>query len=150
MTELALKSLILPVRAYLNCSLLNNTINTPLDFKYCTTLAWHPGSETFTIHRPSLENPDINHGHESAPHTLFTSVNEQGDETEETLKVRAFFDRSVLEVFVNERTVITTRIYHPSDRCFRVRFFAESVEGQSDQAPTTLLQADVWDGVNVH
>jgi beta-fructofuranosidase len=119
------------------------------DFKDCTTLAWQPRSELFTIHRPSLANPDINHGHESAPHTLFTLVNEQGDETEETLTVRAFFDNSVLEVFVNDRTVITTRIYHPSDRCFGIRFFANSNEGQSDQIPTILLQADVWDGLNV-
>lgn len=76
-------------------------------------------------------------------------MNEQGDETEETLTVRAFFDKSVLEVFVNDRTVITTRIYHPSDRCFGIRFFANPSEGQSDQIPTTLLQADVWDGLNV-
>ncbi|KAJ5313767.1 uncharacterized protein N7443_000651 [Penicillium atrosanguineum] len=133
-----------------SCERVGIEIAHTADFKHCTILVWHPRSETFTIHRPSLESPDINHGHESALHTLFTSVNEQGEETEETLKVRAFFDRSVLEVFVNDRTVITTRIYHPSDRCFRVRFFAESTEEQSDQIPATLLQADVWDGLDAN
>ncbi|KAJ5204027.1 Glycoside hydrolase family 32 [Penicillium cinerascens] len=128
----------------------NTTINLSLDFEHRTTLAWHPRSETITIHRPSVENPDINHGHETAPHTLFTCVNEQGEETEENLRVHAFFDKSVLEVFVNERTVITTRIYHPSNRCSGLRFFAEPAEGQSDQPPTTLLKADVWDGLDAN
>ena len=93
-----------------------------------------------------MDNPKINHGHESAPHTLFTFVNEQGEEIEETLRVHAFFDKSVLEVFVNERTVISTRIYHPSDRCFGVRFFAEAANERVDDE-TTLLHAEVWDGL---
>lgn len=121
-----------------------------VDFKYRTTLAWHPRSETFTIHRPPVENLEINHGHESAPHTLFTFVNERGEETEETLRVHAFFDKSVLEVFVNERTVISTRIYHPSNRCFGIRFIADPIGGRLDETPAVLLQADVWDGLGAN
>ncbi|KAJ5570321.1 uncharacterized protein N7459_009751 [Penicillium hispanicum] len=121
------------------------------DFKRLTTLAWDPFSETFTIHRPPVEDPKINHDHESAPHTLFTFADDKGNETEETLQVHAFFDKSVLEVFVNGRTVISTRIYHPSDRCYGIRFFAETVDrSQPGEKPTTLLQANCWDGLEVN
>lgn len=120
-------------------------MNVP-DFEHRTILAWDSCSETFTIHRPPVTNPEINHGHESAPHTLFTFRNEQGEDVEETLVVHAFFDKSVLEVFVNERTVISTRIYHPSEQCFGIRFFAEAANCQSGE-PAILLKADSWDGL---
>jgi beta-fructofuranosidase len=54
----------------------------------------------------------------------------------------------VLEVFVNERTVISTRIYYPSDQCFEPRFFADS-ENSSDIEAAVLLRADVWDGLGI-
>lgn len=117
------------------------------DSNHRTTLAWSPRSETFTIHRPPVENPKINHGHETALHTLFTSINEEDEEIEEALRVHAFFDKSVLEVFVNERTVISTRIYYPIDRCFGIRFFAEASGDQGPEDTTRLLQADAWDGL---
>lgn len=119
-----------------------------LDYKHLTTLTWEPRTETFTIHRPPAEDPKINHGHESAPHTLFTFMDDNDNEVEETLQIHAFFDKNVLEVFVNGRTVITTRIYYPSDRCFGIRPFAETADNsQPDENPTTLLQADCWDGL---
>jgi beta-fructofuranosidase len=116
----------------------------------CTTLSWTPDSETFTINRPHLDNAEINQGFETAPHTLFTFLNEQGQEIEETLRVRAFFDASVLEVFVNDRTVISTRIYYPEDHCFGPIFFAEADTAESDAQPAALLmKSDVWDGIGV-
>lgn len=119
----------------------------PLDFEHRTTLAWDPCSETFTIHRPPVDNPAINHGYETAPHTLFTSVDDRGREKEETLQIHAFFDRSVLEVFVNDRTVITTRIYHPSEQFFGARFFAETSTAVSQQDQSILLRTEAWDGL---
>jgi beta-fructofuranosidase len=116
------------------------------DGQDCTTISWHPHSETFTIHRPQIENKEVNHGYETAPHTLFTFC-KGGEETEETLRIHAFFDSSVLEVFVNERTVISTRIYHPSNQCFEPLFFADS--DSSDFEPAVLLRADIWDGLGV-
>lgn len=116
-----------------------------LDFEDRTILTWDSTSETFTIDRPSVKDAGINHGRESAPHTLFTYLDGQ-EETEETLKIHAFFDKSVLEVFVNNRTVISTRIYHPSDRCFGAQFFAEP-NSALDESPTVLLRADIWDGL---
>ncbi|KAJ5936488.1 CAZyme family GH32 [Penicillium verhagenii] len=118
------------------------------DFKDCTVLAWDSYSETFTIDRPRVD-PEINHGQESAPHTLFSYLN-NGEEAEESLKIHAFFDQNVLEVFVNGRTVITTRIYHPSDRCFGVRFFAGSTDDRDGESSAVLLQADVWDGLGMN
>lgn len=55
---------------------------------------------------------------EEAKHTLFSF----GNGTSERLELHIFFDVSVLEVFVNRRTVISTRIYAKSGRCFGVRW----------------------------
>lgn len=74
-------------------------------------------------------------------------MNEQGEEIEESLQIHAFLDNSVLEVFVNERSVISTRIYHPRGRCFGMRFFAESIETYPKEVPAVLLSLDVWDGL---
>ncbi|KAJ5437235.1 Glycoside hydrolase family 32 [Penicillium cf. griseofulvum] len=119
------------------------------DGQNCTTLSWDPRSETFEIHRPLVDNAEINHGYETAPHTLFTSVNERGEEIDETLRVHAFFDSSVLEVFINDRTVISTRIYHPADHCFGLLFFAESDAGLDEQPAAVLVRASIWDGLGV-
>ncbi|KAJ5139074.1 uncharacterized protein N7515_003922 [Penicillium bovifimosum] len=128
------------------CTSVGIKIPHTADGQSCTILAWNPQSETFTIHRPAVDD-EINHGYESAPHTLFTSLNEGGEE-EEMLRVHAFFDSSVLEVFVNERTVISTRIYD-TDRCFGPLFFAEDVK--TDDGPAAVLvRADIWDGLGVN
>ena len=112
-----------------------------------TILSWIPSTETFVINRPQQKEEEsfgINHSPETAPHTLFTlSDPETGKEKEETLRIRAFFDMSVLEVFVNERTVISTRVYSSHDHCVGVRFFAESDDG----AAAVLVHAHVWDGL---
>lgn len=124
-----------------------------------TTLSYIPSTETFTIHRPAPENPNmnINHGYESAPHTLFTSLNDKDIQVEETLQIHAFFDNSVLEVFVNGRTVISTRIYCSVGVCCGVRFFAEGTEAEGngdrgvfdegDEGSAVLVRAEVWDGL---
>jgi len=41
----------------------------------------------------------------------------------ETLDIRLFYDVSVLEVFVNNRVVITTRVYPDSGTCFGIECF---------------------------
>lgn len=135
------------------------------DFTQTTTLSYNPNTEIFTIHRPQPlpePNPTINHGHESAPHTLFTSINDSGIESEELLQIHAFFDSSVLEVFVNSRTVISTRVYCSSDRCYGARFFAEGINTEAEkemekrcgadcekgeEGSALLIRAEVWDGL---
>lgn len=81
---------------------------------------------------------------------MFTFADESGMEKEETLRIHAFLDRNVLEVFVNERTVISTRIYTPCvESVSRLRFFAELDPSAPNlkHAPAVLLKADLWDGL---
>ncbi|KAG0160440.1 hypothetical protein PDIDSM_7969 [Penicillium digitatum] len=132
-----------------SCARVGIKIPHTSDGQNCTTLSWHPRSETFEVHRPMIGNIDVNHGYETAPHTLFTSLNQRGEEVEETLRVHAYFDSSVLEVFVNDRTVITTRIYYPEDHCFEPLFFAEPEAEDYEQPAAVLVQASIWDGLGV-
>jgi beta-fructofuranosidase len=132
--------------------------------QYFLTLSFHADStastklyldlvtEEFIIDRGTgpVINPRINRTPERAPHTLFTryDVKEQ-QEVEESLHIRAFYDTSVLEVFVNSRTVISTRIYSASDKCFGVNFFA--IASPSASAGMTLARvksARLWDGLS--
>lgn len=111
--------------------------------------------ETFTISRPSLGTSHasilINSSPEVAPHTLFTTHNAKTDElTTETLDIRAWRDNSVLEVFVNGRTAISTRLYAGQDT-FGMRFFAiDDIEDAGLVCgQTTLYSALLWDGIGV-
>lgn len=127
---------------------------------YKTVLFWDPTSETFQIDRPDVQNTrnrGINHDSETAPVTLFTYTSGHGlsdaEEVEETLRIRALFDASVFEVFVNERTAISTRIYNDrkteaDPTSTTIRFFAESAvsEGNEDTV-AKLLHATAWDGL---
>ncbi|KAL4984318.1 glycosyl hydrolase [Aspergillus falconensis] len=145
------------------------------DYTFKTILFWDPLHETFQVDRPrpSTINTDINHGPEVTPHTLFTYINpaattndstasERETETEEPLRIHALFDTSVLEIFVNGRTAITTRIYHSEGRagadgptCVGVRFYAEGAGcdtdsgggGGGEEIPARLLHAAIWDGL---
>ena len=104
--------------------------NHQTDFQSTTTLSWSPSTETFTIHRPALQDQTINHGYESAPHTLFTKKNlhshddqvnkPESHEIEEPLQIHLFYDKSVLEVFVNDRFSLTSRIYPSLETSTRV------------------------------
>lgn len=83
---------------------------------------------------------------EIAPHTLFTYLDDvTGQAAEEKLRIRCWFDTSVLEIFINERTAISTRIYPSSSDCFGVRFYAEGLEA-ADQF-SVLENAMIWDGL---
>ncbi|KAL2821459.1 glycosyl hydrolase [Aspergillus cavernicola] len=155
-----------------NCRQVGLVICHDSEGKYNTTLFWDPLREVFQVDRPNLHNTqfsssNINHAAEVAPHTLFTSIQQTtqakkllnflsarastDSETEEPLRIRALFDTSVLEIFVNERTSITTRIYqagedgHPA--CVGLQFFAEPLETCGQDVAAMLLHATVWDGL---
>ncbi|KAL3482581.1 glycosyl hydrolase [Aspergillus germanicus] len=141
-----------------------------------TVLFWDPLYETFQVHRPDLTNTplgsrNINHAPEITPHTLFTTASAasqlhkqttltklfsfiskaSGTETEEPLRIHALFDTSVLEIFVNERTALTTRIYQVGEKdggkpaCVGLQFFAE--DGARETSSSRLFRATVWDGL---
>jgi beta-fructofuranosidase len=120
----------------------NNT-----DFTQTTTLTFSPNDETFTIERPSFASPCrgdlINTTPERAPHTLFTTVGTSNEKVEEHLHVQVWRDNSVLEVFVNGRTAISTRIY-AGENTIGIRFFADDIPafGRSQ-----LLYGTLWDGI---
>lgn len=117
-----------------------------------TWLYFLPNEETFVIERPEIYRaggagdmgPPIKLQDEKAPLTLFTARDlETGANVEERLQIHLFYDKSVLEVFVNERVVITTRIYLHNTNCSGVEFFAESL-GDSG---AVLDEATIWDGL---
>lgn len=122
-------------------------------------MIFEPQNETFKILRPSFSRPDssllVQSSPEVAPHTLFTMINQRsGEEYTETLDIRAWRDNSVLEVFVNGRTMISTRLY-AAEKTFSIRFFAEDealdVESlrASHEGSTELRFANLWDGIAI-
>ncbi|OQU98209.1 Glycosyl hydrolase family 32 domain-containing protein [Cladophialophora immunda] len=118
-----------------------------------TTISFIPSKETIRIDRPVtdsthiIDGEKINTAPEIAPFTLFTLLPADEDDVQhiaaeaetntqtgiENLQIHVFFDESVLEVFVNSRCVITTRIYPPGKRCFGVRFWAEDEVEHEDE-----------------
>ncbi|KAB5518930.1 glycoside hydrolase family 32 protein [Coniochaeta sp. 2T2.1] len=86
-----------------------------------TVVSFHPSEQLLSIKRHGMFS-NMN-GDECAPHSLL-KVRDQ----EETLDIHLFFDVSVLEVFVNERLAITTRVYPENARCTAVRPFGNSGE----------------------
>ncbi|KAL4979700.1 glycosyl hydrolase [Aspergillus desertorum] len=162
-----------------DCSRVGMIIFHDEDHTSKTILSWNPPQETFQVDRPrpSTINSGINHAPEVTPHTLFTYTNpatttndntasksetKSLSETEEPLRIHALFDTSVLEIFVNGRTAITTRIYHSGGpagaggpTCVGVRFYAEGAGCDTDgggggggkEVPARLLHATIWDGL---
>ena len=131
----------------------------PTDFSRATTLMFEPQSETFTIDRPSLPTQKslklMNSAPEVAPHTLFTTRDQTtGEEDTEVLHIQAWQDNSVLEVFVNSRTAISTRLY-AAQETFGMTFFAtdsSSIGSSSNPGgadTTELLTAVLWDDIGI-
>ena len=57
----------------------------------------------------------------------------------ETLDLRIFFDVSVLEIFVNDRVAITTRVYPDSGKCFGVNAWV------AEEAHAELVRCKAWE-----
>ena len=123
----------------------NSTVNISISHSPShdlhTTLSFCPSTETLTLHRPDSSSVDsaIVSTPETAPHTLFTfrDPGDPGMEVVEKYDVRLWFDESVLEVFANGRTVISSRIYPGRKRIWGIGFWVgeldEDVEmGEAD------------------
>lgn len=106
-----------------------------------TTITYRPSTETLTItRRHATVHSDINTSEETAPHTLFkfldpaaSSSGAEGSSTAptprtEALTLRVFFDVSALELFANERTAISARVYPESGACYGISPFVEGGE----------------------
>jgi beta-fructofuranosidase len=59
--------------------------------------------------------------------------------------VRIFYDVSVLEVFINGRTVLTTRIYPESGKCFGVLPFVVVGEQREVEGQVRVEKCQVWE-----
>ncbi|KAK7911575.1 glycoside hydrolase family 32 protein [Apiospora marii] len=116
-----------------------------------TIITYRPSTETLTItRRHSTVHSDINTSEETAPHTLFKflgpSDSSSGTDVSSTaptprtepLTLRVFFDVSALELFANERTAISTRIYPDSGACCGISPFVEGGECE-------MSQFDFWE-----
>lgn len=95
-------------------------------------------SETLVIDRSqSTRVQGITTTPKSAPHTLF-ELKESESIVREDLNFHVFFDTSVLEVFVNERVAITTRVYPEEGTCYGVRMYTSgdrTENAMSDDRP---------------
>lgn len=115
-----------------------------------SSLYFIPAEEAFHIDRPDLVSDRATRqlSSESAPHTLLTLVDDDGQEKEEKLEMLAYLDGSVLEVFINKRTVITTRVYLNTPGCGYLSFWAESdVITDGLEPGAVLTSCFVWDGL---
>ncbi|KAI4853830.1 Arabinanase/levansucrase/invertase [Aureobasidium sp. EXF-8845] len=131
----------------LDCSFYVSEKCQEVGLQITTTLTFSPNDETFTIERPSFASPSsadlINTTPEHAPHTLFTTLNTSNQWIEEPLHIQVWRDNSVLEVFVNGRTAISTRLY-AAENTVGIRFFADDKPafGRSQ-----LIYGTLWDGI---
>lgn len=92
------------------------------------------------------ETSGINDSPEYAPHTLFTTRDPvTGKKDQETLDIRIFFDVSVLEIFVNERVVITTRIYPETGQCCGLQPFVKYHEGSTGGNEPIISRCVGWE-----
>lgn len=128
------------------------------DYSRSTTLLFDQFNETFTINRPAFpvlnSSEFINSAPETAPHTLFTTRDPaSGELRQERLHIQAWRDNSVLEVFVNGRTAISTRLY-AAEETFGLRFFADdgcvdNVYNYVADVSSELVAATLWDDICV-
>ncbi|KAH7121834.1 glycoside hydrolase family 32 protein [Dactylonectria estremocensis] len=122
------------------------------DHSQYTRVYLHPPSESLRIDRSrSTSIANINVSPKTAPHTLFSF--RDGEKTRrEDLDFHVFFDVSVLEVFVNDRVAITTRVYPEEGSVYGIRIYIND-EGRSSSkdlngaksAVASLRSCDIWE-----
>ncbi|KAL5628005.1 hypothetical protein BROUX41_002753 [Berkeleyomyces rouxiae] len=101
-----------------------------------TTIFFSAADEQITVDRSNSTHwADIRTVDEIAPHTLFQFA----DKTWETLDLQMYFDRSSLEIFANNRTALTTRVYPISGAVEAVELLHER-----NDAGSAFLSGDIW------
>ncbi|KKA31072.1 hypothetical protein TD95_002571 [Thielaviopsis punctulata] len=89
-----------------------------------TSITFSPFTESLTINRSySSSASGIKRYSESAPHTLFRFASQ----SLETLDLHVFFDHSIIEVFANGRTALSTRVYPESRAVYGVKLLSQPV-----------------------
>ncbi|KAI5251459.1 Arabinanase/levansucrase/invertase [Aureobasidium subglaciale] len=118
-----------------------------IDREAYTRILLQPSESLITIERSQSRRTDvvkpIKLDDEIAHHAFLTLRDSITSATKpENLEIRIFFDVSVFEVFVNSRTVLTTRVYPNSGRCFGVVPFV--VDSKNTKSRTQLERLRVW------
>ncbi|SPO04563.1 related to Sucrose-6-phosphate hydrolase [Cephalotrichum gorgonifer] len=113
-----------------------------------TTIFFDRHAEALTIvRRESTSAPGVNVSDEVAPHPLFVFCAGEGGAggqlRREKLLLRVFFDASAIEVFANDRTALSTRVYPDTGRCFRIKPFVERTG--SEPGDGRLEHCTYWD-----
>ena len=67
-----------------------------------------------------------------------TEVPDVVDQEQKTLTLRLFFDKSVMEVFINDGRKTVTRVVYPGSRDLRVELFSED-------GSVTVTSVDAWE-----
>ncbi|KAF4876674.1 Acid beta-fructofuranosidase [Colletotrichum siamense] len=104
------------------------------------TIEFDPSCERLTIRRDkSTKETGVVVVEETAPHTLFTYVEESdgNKRKQELLLLRVLFDVSVLELFANERTALTTRLYADVPRIAAIEPFIHQRDSSGSLPGTT-------------
>ena len=127
--ELTLSATVGPASSPVGVRLLHGNDET-------TLVSFSAADEQITIDRTNSTHwPDIRTVDEIAPHTLFQFA----DDTWETLDLNIFYDRSIIEVFANGRTAVTTRVYPVSGAVEGIELVYDDADGVS-----TFVRGDVW------
>jgi beta-fructofuranosidase len=113
-----------------------------------TRILFSPSQSLITIDRSHSRNSNapasINLHPEIAYHAFLSLHNPTNTSLKpEDLEVKVYFDVSVLEVFVNSRTVLTTRVYPDSGVCFGVLPFV--VGGKKEDGGVCVEKFNVWE-----
>ncbi|KAI1036085.1 hypothetical protein LB504_011461 [Fusarium proliferatum] len=120
------------------------------DSELRTVVSFSPDLEMLKITRAKSTNmAGVCVADEEAPHTLFSTLSPgtaAGAEkflSQEPLRLHAFFDVSCLELFANERTAITTRVYPESMTCYNIQPFV--VKRGEHPWSGQLLECTAWE-----
>ncbi|KAF5712485.1 glycosyl hydrolases family 32 superfamily [Fusarium mundagurra] len=120
------------------------------DAELRTIVSFSPDLEKLTIMRAKSTNmTDICVADEEAPHTLLstlsprTATRAETPLSQEPLQLNVYFDVSCLELFANERTAITTRVYPESMTCYNIQPFVV----KKSELPWSgqLLECTAWE-----
>lgn len=118
---------ILQVSRYVPRPLTTTITDTMIDHKFFTRILFSPSHSLITIDRShsrcsSSAAPASISLHDEVAYHAFLSLHSSTSNAikPENLEIQLFFDVSVLEVFINSRTVLTTRVYPESGKCFGV------------------------------
>jgi beta-fructofuranosidase len=117
-----------------------------------TRILFSPSKSLISIDRSHSSNTDtittLLHP-ELASHAFLTLSNpcntSPPQPKPENLEVKIFYDVSVLEVFINGRTVLTTRIYPESGKCFGVLPFVVVGDEREAEDEVKVEKCQIWE-----